>query len=109
MAHGLEIRTPLVDVAFFRALLPLLAGPHPPGKREMAEAAEPPLPADLLRRPKTGFGIPVQEWSRDLSVAKSPRRDLRAWALRVLDPGEGRPRRIAAAPRRWTEPGALEA
>ena len=83
MAHGLEIRTPLVDIGLFRALVPLLAGAHPPAKTDMAATAEPPLPSDLLRWPKTGFSVPVQQWSQEPSVTGIPSRSLRAWALRV--------------------------
>jgi asparagine synthase (glutamine-hydrolysing) len=62
MAHSVEIRVPLVDTELFRALLPLLGGPHPPGKRDMAAAARPPLPAAVLDRPKTGFFVPITQW-----------------------------------------------
>src|SRR5439155_8996607 len=36
MDHSLEVRTPLVDVQLLKALAPLLAGTHPPTKRDMA-------------------------------------------------------------------------
>jgi asparagine synthase (glutamine-hydrolysing) len=75
MAHSLEIRVPLVDVELLRAVLPLIAGPRPPGKRDMAACARPPLPPALLDRPKTGFFVPVSQW---LGA-----RDLRAWASQV--------------------------
>lgn len=75
MAHSLEIRVPLVDVELLRAVLPLIVGPRPPGKRDMAACARPPLPPALLDRPKTGFFVPVSQW---LGA-----RDLRAWASQV--------------------------
>jgi asparagine synthase (glutamine-hydrolysing) len=75
MAHSLEIRVPLVDIGLFRALLPLLAGPNPPSKRDMADSARPALPAALLERPKTGFFVPVAEWLGESS--------LRGWARSV--------------------------
>jgi len=62
MAHGIEIRVPLVDIELFRALLPLLAGPNPPSKRDMANSARPPLPDAVLNRPKTGFFVPITQW-----------------------------------------------
>ena len=62
MAHGIEIRVPLVDIELFRALLPLLAGPNPPSKRDMAATARPPLPDWVLNRPKTGFFVPITQW-----------------------------------------------
>jgi len=75
MAHSLEIRTPLVDIDLFRAMLPLIVGTMPPGKRDMAAAAHPPLPDAVLNRPKTGFFVPVAQW---LGA-----RSLTAWARAV--------------------------
>jgi asparagine synthase (glutamine-hydrolysing) len=91
MAHGLEIRAPLVDIDLFRALAPLLAGPHPPGKREMAAVAEPPLPPELLRRPKSGFRLPLREWLDDSPAPGGRERGLRAWALRIAGLDSARP------------------
>lgn len=75
MAHSLEIRTPLVDIDLFRAVLPLAASPNGPGKRDMALCARPPLPPRILDRPKTGFFVPITEWLGETS--------LRGWARRV--------------------------
>ena len=75
MAHGVEIRTPLVDVTLFRALLPGLAGDTPPTKRDMAGCARPHLPEAVLERPKTGFFVPIAEWLGE--------RNLRGWARTV--------------------------
>jgi asparagine synthase (glutamine-hydrolysing) len=83
MAHGLEIRTPLVDVALFRALAPLLAGPRPPGKAALAASPRPALPEALLRRPKTGFTTPVRRWIQELGLEGGAERGLRGWARRV--------------------------
>jgi len=62
MAHSLEIRTPLVDITLLRALAPMIAGSHRPTKNDMATSLARPLPAEILRRPKTGFSIPVRDW-----------------------------------------------
>lgn len=62
MAHSLEIRTPLVDVELFRAILPAIVGANPPVKLDMAASVRPNLPGSVLNRPKTGFFIPVAEW-----------------------------------------------
>lgn len=75
MAHSLEIRTPLVDVALFRALLAANSSPTPPSKLDMAATAQPPLPPEILNRRKTGFFIPVAQWLGAPS--------LRAWAKQV--------------------------
>lgn len=88
MAHSLEIRTPLVDIALLRNLSPLLAGETPPTKRDMALAPRPPLPDAILNRPKTGFQIPVRDWLLDQKSEvgrKRPSavRGLRGWARHV--------------------------
>ena len=76
MAHGVEIRVPLVDTALLGAVLRIgAADGRLPGKAEMAACAAPPLPAALLNRPKTGFSVPVARWLGESS--------LRGWAGRV--------------------------
>jgi asparagine synthase (glutamine-hydrolysing) len=82
MAHSLEIRVPLVDVALLRSLAPLLAGEAPPSKLDMALTPRSPLPASVLSRPKTGFHIPVREWLFEAS-RPSKSRGLRGWARHV--------------------------
>lgn len=62
MAHGLEIRTPLVDATLLSGLAPMLAASSPPGKKDMAQTPAKLLPGNVLNRPKTGFSIPVREW-----------------------------------------------
>ncbi len=44
MAHSVEIRTPLVDFKLLHDLAPLLAGPNPPGKQQMAACPTRALP-----------------------------------------------------------------
>jgi asparagine synthase (glutamine-hydrolysing) len=82
MAHGLELRAPMLDVDFASwsfALPPRLklnraAG----GKAILKRAMERYLPRDLLYRPKQGFTIPLAEWFRGplrdqvLGLADSP-------------------------------------
>lgn len=80
MAHGVEIRVPLVDVALFRALSPALGRAHAPTKRDMAAALSPALPDAVLNRPKTGFFIPVHDWLGDGGAGA---RGLRGWARDV--------------------------
>ncbi len=85
MAHSLEIRTPLVDVALFRSLSPYMIKPERlPSKRELALAPEKPLPDAVINRPKTGFSIPVQTWIEDAG-ATDRERGLRGWAMRVYN------------------------
>ena len=66
MAHSLEIRTPLVDSRLLRRVAPLLArSDRPSGKSLLARAPKRPLPAEIVNRPKTGFGIPIRAWARE--------------------------------------------
>src|SRR5271166_1910534 len=67
MAHGLEARSPLLD----HVLMEWAAGI--PEEIRMARgvtkalfksAMEPYLPAEVLYRPKKGFGLPVDQWFR---------------------------------------------
>jgi asparagine synthase (glutamine-hydrolysing) len=85
MAHSLEIRTPLVDAALYRALAPALCGASPPGKKDMALSPARPLPESVLNRKKTGFEIPVREWimarlPADEAKSQAENRRLRRWA-----------------------------
>lgn len=83
MAHSLEIRTPLVDIALFRAVLPTLVGPDAPSKRHMAHSARPALPQTVLERPKSGFYVPIARW---LGAS-----NLRIWARQVYEAATGSP------------------
>jgi asparagine synthase (glutamine-hydrolysing) len=83
MAHSLEIRVPLVDVTLFEALLPTLASEHPPQKLDLAAAPAKQLPDAILRREKTGFSIPVQQWLADASPSAIRDRGLRAYGRRI--------------------------
>jgi asparagine synthase (glutamine-hydrolysing) len=63
MAHGLEIRVPLVDIKLLGDLapaIPFLA----PSSRKVALAAAPssPLPDEVVSRAKSGFGVPTGAW-----------------------------------------------
>ena len=67
MAHGLECRQPLLDhrVVEFAVSLPLwmkLRGRR--GKRIVRKAFGHLLPEEVFRRPKMGFGVPLDRWLR---------------------------------------------
>jgi asparagine synthase (glutamine-hydrolysing) len=62
MAHSLEVRTPLVDIALLRALAPALAVATGNRKPLLAACPSKPLPATITERAKTGFVTPVAEW-----------------------------------------------
>ena len=84
MAHSLEVRFPLVDIQLLRSTATWLANAQPPSKATMLEAPLWPLPAAVLSRPKTGFGIPIREWLSGHAGAEAGRdRGLRGWARLV--------------------------
>jgi asparagine synthase (glutamine-hydrolysing) len=85
MAHSLEIRVPLVDIVLLKKIAPLLASKPRPGKLDMAGRLAPPLPEAVLRRPKSGFLVPVQRWLTTASSRRGGNRDhdWRAWAQTV--------------------------
>jgi asparagine synthase (glutamine-hydrolysing) len=67
MAHSLEVRVPLLDHLFVEWVSGLpanykLRGQE--GKYILKKALEPYLPADILYRPKMGFGVPLGKWFR---------------------------------------------
>lgn len=63
MAHGLEVRVPLVDAALLRATAwQRMNGPDRGSKMSLALAPRTPLPATIAKRPKTGFTTPIGDW-----------------------------------------------
>ncbi len=76
MAHSLELRTPLVDAKLLQTLAPALVT-RPSGmekKRPLANAPKNSLPGNIVNRPKTGFGLPMQRWLDNSQVLDSWRR-----------------------------------
>jgi len=81
MAHSVEIRVPLVDFTLLEAIAPRIASLRPgEGKILLANAPVIPVPADVVARPKTGFGIPVGDWLRGDVEHREDRRTSRRWA-----------------------------
>ena len=83
MAHSLEVRTPLVD----SVLLKRIAAVRLPRagislKTVLARTPTQPLPESVIRRDKTGFGIPMGHWisRRHSAVAQSAFVHARRWA-----------------------------
>jgi len=67
MAHGLEVRPPLLDhqLAEWAAGLPVRFKLHGgSGKAVLKQALAPYLPPELLNRPKQGFSPPLAHWLR---------------------------------------------
>jgi asparagine synthase (glutamine-hydrolysing) len=68
MAHGLEVRVPLIDHELARQILSL------PGTLKLDNAIPKPLlvgalrgqlPQEIVHRPKRGVALPLEEWMRD--------------------------------------------
>ena len=65
MAHGVEIRVPLLDlelVDFASRIPPAFKFRGATGKAILKRAMEPELPHDVIYRAKTGFGVPLRSW-----------------------------------------------
>ena len=67
MAHGLELRSPLLDhrVLELGLRLPVsLKVDRKRGKKILRETFASLLPAEVFTRPKSGFGVPLDSWLR---------------------------------------------
>ena len=85
MDHSVELRTPLVDAHLLSSLQEYLPLFHRyPKKQLLAEAPDKPLPEDVTKRRKTGFGIPVANWIAGASGAGNKRLGSRDWAKKVV-------------------------
>jgi asparagine synthase (glutamine-hydrolysing) len=91
MTHSLEARVPLVDWTLWRRVAPLAAQARTLDKRAMARTPSRPMPDAVLRRAKTGFAIPTQDWVKREPRDSGPRqrsrrsRGLRDWATYLYD------------------------
>ena len=79
MAHSLELRVPLVDIALLRNILHLGQQYGFLNKSAFAETPAQPLPREVVTRRKTGFSILVQSWS-----GAQEDRGLREWAKTIF-------------------------
>jgi asparagine synthase (glutamine-hydrolysing) len=82
MAHSLEVRVPLVDLALLRRVEPLSLRRPLRGKTLLAASPTNPLPEGILRRAKTGFNTPVERWMDRLAgpaAAHRPEALARRW------------------------------
>jgi asparagine synthase (glutamine-hydrolysing) len=96
MAHSIEVRVPLVDAALFKAVAPWLASAQPPSKADAARCLALETLGAALARPKSGFRVPVDRWTKDTGAlgGAARSRGLRAWARLVLKRGSGRRPRV---------------
>ena len=85
MDHSVELRTPLADASMLERLKGCLPAIERFRDKELlASTLNKPLPEDILRRSKTGFGIPVARWLADGHSAR-PEPGMRSWARIVHD------------------------
>ncbi|MCW5713928.1 MAG: asparagine synthase (glutamine-hydrolyzing) [Bauldia sp.] len=84
MAHGLEIRVPLVDFTLLTELAPILPRfGGGAGKAALAAAPSPALPDPVAERAKTGFEVPVRQWmhaTAETGTARGRGAGARSWA-----------------------------
>ncbi|MBS9719465.1 asparagine synthase (glutamine-hydrolyzing) [Tianweitania sp. BSSL-BM11] len=97
MAHGVEIRTPLVDFQLLQTVAPHLAGiiRSKNGKALLASAPSKPLPFSVLQRSKTGFSVPMESLLSGQRNANT-RLTSRLWARQVLQAFTGQTTALAA-------------
>jgi len=84
MAHGLEVRSPFLDTAlidFAFRLPPRLKARGLSLKRVLKAAVADLVPAEILGRPKKGFGVPLNRWFRE---------DLRSYVAGTLGAPDAR-------------------
>lgn len=85
MAHSIELRVPLVDIALARDIGSRAApGSATAPKRLLALAPRKPLPNVIINRPKTGFETPVAEWASTAAVDDILAPRSRRWARRIV-------------------------
>ena len=67
MAHGLELRTPLLDHVWYQQLLALPPAQRftTPPKLLLGEACKPCIEMGLFTRKKRGFNPPLEQWLRE--------------------------------------------
>ncbi len=90
MAHGLEVRPPLLDDALVDFAFSLPSRTKLPGRKSkylLKCAARGQIPDAVIDRPKKGFGIPLAAWLRgplaarlEAVLAESP-----LWELGLVD------------------------
>ena len=79
MANSIEVRVPLVDFKLLCSLASLIAGRPDLQKRDIIETSGIKLPEQVLRRPKTGFSVPVRQWLGG-SALRGSGASSRAWS-----------------------------
>jgi hypothetical protein len=68
------VRVPLVDVQLLNRLASIKIRNEPLSKRLLASSPRVPLPPKVIRRAKTGFGTPIDDWLQSDNRIKGWRR-----------------------------------
>ena len=84
MAHSLEIRLPFVDLPLLNFILALSKNGQVLKKDDLARSLSNKLPADLIKRKKSGFCVPLENWLASEISLKQGDNPWRAWARRVF-------------------------
>ncbi len=84
MDHSVELRTPLVDAWLLQDLMPVMqAFSQYPDKNLLAKSPGKPLPLELMKKKKTGFTTPVEQWLAELVPSMRVDGGSRGWARQV--------------------------
>jgi len=86
MAHGVELRTPLVDAHLLGQVESYLSLFHKfSNKSLLANAPSKPLPHQIISRNKTGFGIPVERWLSESGIIPASKIRSRELAKHIVN------------------------
>jgi asparagine synthase (glutamine-hydrolysing) len=92
MAHALEVRSPFLDIDLLElacGLPPRLKARGLSLKRVLKAAVADVVPEEIVRRPKRGFGVPLDRWFRE---------DLRSYVNSTLGAPDARVREYLVGP-----------
>jgi asparagine synthase (glutamine-hydrolysing) len=62
MAHSIELRVPFVDTQLLSRFVEIPSLTAAQEKARIARTVAPELPDSILKRPKTGFAVPIHQW-----------------------------------------------
>ena len=86
MAHSLEIRTPYVDAVLLKSVAPILISHERTAraskKKILTQSLTKSLPEKLMRRAKSGFTVPIEQWLEEDRKPGTPW--ARQWANEVM-------------------------
>ena len=82
MAHSIEMRTPFVDIFFYKKLIPLIKSNLKINKSNLLNCYKDNLPEELFKRKKTGFAIPHKYFLEKFYNRESKySRPIRDWSI----------------------------